>query len=174
MKGGLSFFLYICAIFMLKKMRRITMMLLALCCCLISCDPQKNGKELIQRNFYNDTWERFDYVVKDVEIDKPTTFDLSMQISFTDDYPYDFIDLIFVVFTPEGDRYRAREYRHKLKDKEGHWNADGVDGVHTFVLPINKELQINDTGTYRFQLEQKMPITPVVGVKELTLINNAI
>lgn len=149
------------------------MALLALCCCFVGCSHQEKSKELIQRSFYDNLWERFDYVVKDVEIDQPTTFDLSLQISFTEDYPYDYFNLIFVVFTPEGDRYRAREYRHKLKDADGHWSADLVDGCYTFVLPINKDLQINDSGTYRFHIEQKMPITPLVGVKEITLINNA-
>jgi hypothetical protein len=32
---------------------------------------------------------------------------------------------------------------------------------------------IADPGVYRFQIENRMPITPLVGVKELTLFNNA-
>ena len=29
-----------------------------------------------------------------------------------------------------------------------------------------------DAGKYQFKIEQRMPITPLVGVKELTLLNN--
>ena len=47
-----------------------------------------------------------------------------------------------------------------------------VDGDHTFVLPINKSLRISETGTYTFQIENRRPITPLVGVKELTLLNH--
>ena len=148
------------------------MLLLVLCCGLLGCGPREMDCELIQRNFYNTVWERFDYLDKDVEITNPTTFNLSLQMSFTDDYPYDYIDLIFVVFTPEGDRYRAKEYIPKLKDADGQWSAELVDGCYTFEIPINKDLQINDQGTYRFHIEQKMPITPLVGVKEMKLLNN--
>ena len=148
------------------------MLLLVLCCGLLGCGPREMDRELIQRSFYNTVWERFDYLDKDVEITNPTTFNLSLQMSFTDDYPYDYIDLIFVVFTPEGDRYRAKEYIPKLKDADGQWSAELVDGCYTFEIPINKDLQINDQGTYRFHIEQKMPITPLVGVKEMKLLNN--
>lgn len=155
-----------------NKMKRITLVLLVLCFGLFGCGHQEKNRELIQRSFYNTVWERFDYVDKDVEITKPTSFNLSMQMSFTEDYPYDYINIVFVVFTPEGDRYRGKEYIPKLKDADGQWSAELVDGCYTFNFPINKDLQISDPGTYRFHIEQKMPITPLVGVKELTLLNN--
>lgn len=168
----MTFFSYICAVFMHKEMKRLTIALLVLCCCCLACGREEKGHELLQRSFYNTVWERFDYVQTEVEITKATSFDLSLQISFTDDYPYDYIDLVFVVFTQDGDRYRGKEYIPKLKDAEGNWSAELVDGCYTFILPINKDLQISDPGTYRFHIEQKMPITPIVGVKEMTLLNN--
>lgn len=156
----------------MEKMKRFTLLLLVFCSCLIGCGSQEKNREVIQRSFYNTVWERFDYVYKDIEITEPTMFNLSMQISFTDDYPYDYIDFVFSVLTSEGERYRGKEYIPKLKDADGKWNAECVDGCYTFNIPINKDLQINDKGTYRFHIEQKMPITPIVGVKELTIINN--
>lgn len=153
-------------------MKRITLVFLVLCCGLLGCGRQEKNRELIQRSFFNTVWERFDYVDKTIEITKPTTYNLSLKISFTEDYPYDYIDLVFVVFTSDGERYRGKEYIPKLKDADGNWSAELVDGCYTFDIPINKDLQISDPGTYRFHLEQKMPITPIVGVKEITLINN--
>ena len=72
----------------------------------------------------------------------------------------------------EGNPYRARAYKFNLKDDEGRWNSEMKDGCYTFELPINKQLQITDAGKYQFKIEQRMPITPLVGVKELTLLNN--
>ena len=155
-----------------RKIKKITLALLVLCCCLVGCGRQENHRELLQRSFYETVWERFDQVETEIEVKEATSFNLSLQISFTDDYPYDYIDLVFVVFTPDGDRYRAKEYVPKLKDADGQWSANCVDGCYLFTIPINKDLQINDPGTYRFHIEQKMPITPIVGVKELTLLNN--
>ena len=169
----LDFFFHTFARFyMPMKMKKITLVLLVLCCSLLGCGRQEKDRELINRSFYNTVWERFDYLKKEVEITSPTTFDLSMQISFTEDYPYDYIDLVFAVFTEEGERYRGKEYVTKLKDEDGQWSAQLVDGCYTFNVPLNKSLQISDPGTYCFQLEQKMPITPIVGVKELVLLNN--
>ena len=168
----MSFFSYICAVFMHGKMKRIALMILVLSFGLLGCGRQEKNRELMQRSFYNTVWERFDNVDADIKITEPTTFNLSMQLSFTADYPYDYIDLVFVVFTPEGDRYRAKEYIPKLKDADGQWSAELVDGCYTFDIPINKSLQISDLGTYRFHVEQKMPITPLVGIKELRLLNN--
>ena len=140
--------------------------------CLLGCGQQTNNKELLQRSFYETVWERFDYVTSDVDITQTTTFDLSLRISFTDDYPYNDIQLIFTVFDSRENPYRAKGYKFNLKDEEGHWNVEKVDGCYTYTLPINKQLTITDPGKYKFQLEQKMPITPVVGVKEVVLINN--
>ena len=145
---------------------------LAFFLCLLGCCERTNNKELLQRSFYETIWERFDYVTTDVNITKATTYDLSLRIRFTDDYPYNDISLVFTVFDENGNPYRAKGYKFNLKDKEGHWNVEKVDGCYTFTLPINKKLMISDPGKYQFRLEQKMPITPVVGVKDLVLLND--
>ena len=159
-------------VFMRKNMKVYRVLVLFFFLSLFGCGQQVNDKELLQRSFYETVWERFDYVTKDIAITKATTYNLSLRISFTDDYPYNDISLIFTIFDEHENPYRAKGYKFKLKDEEGHWNVEKVDGCYTFTLPINKQLMITDPGKYQFRLEQKMPITPVVGVKDLVLINN--
>jgi gliding motility-associated lipoprotein GldH len=108
----------------------------------------------------------------EIEIKEETTFDLSMQVSFTDEYAYDYFSMVFTVFTKEGVPYRSKGYKFNLKDAEGHWNSELKDGCYTFDFPINKQFLIADPGNYRFQIEYRMPITPLVGIKELTLTDN--
>ena len=153
-------------------MKGYRILAMALLLCLLGCGQQTNNKELLQRSFYETIWERFDYVTNEVNITKPTTYDLSLRISFTDDYPYNDISLVFTVFDEKDNPYRAKGYKFNLKDAEGHWNVEKVDGCYSFNLPINKKLSITEPGKYKFRMEQKMPITPVIGVKELVLINN--
>lgn len=153
-------------------MKGYRILALALLLCLFGCGAQTNNKEILQRSFYGTIWERFDYVTTEVDITKPTTYDLSLRISFTDDYPYNDIQMVFTVFDKQENPYRAKAYKFTLKDDEGNWNVEKKDGCYTFTLPINKQLMISDAGKYQFRLEQKMPITPVVGVKELVLMNN--
>jgi gliding motility-associated lipoprotein GldH len=148
-------------------------MFLMLCCLgLCGCRHEQKNAELLHRSFYNCIWERFDYVRNKIEVKEETTFDLSMKISFTEEYPYKDFSMVFTVFTENDEPYRSKGYKFNLKDAEDHWNSELVDGCYTFELPINKNLMITEPGIYCFQIENKMPITPLVGVKELTLINN--
>ena len=132
------------------------------------CSRTSKNAPLIERSFYENIWERFDYVYNDIELKEATTFDLVMRISFTEDYPYDYFEMIFTILDSHGDRYRAKGYKFGLKDSDGAWKSQNRD----YELPINQELTISEPGKYRFQIEYRMPKTPLVGVKELVLINN--
>lgn len=154
------------------KKKRFAFMVLAVLLGCFGCSQKADNKELLQRDFYNTVWERFDYVTNDIEIKEATTFDLSMKITFTDDYPYDDFEMVFTVFDDKGDPYRAKGYKFTLKDQDGQWKAQKSDDGYTFTLPINKRLSITEPGKYQFRIEEKQPITPLVGVKSLVLLNN--
>lgn len=142
------------------------------CLAMPSCRQQKSDKTLVQRSFHQDLWERFDYVVGNVEVKEATSFDLSLNISFTEAYPYDDFSMVFTVFAADGTPYRSRAYKFKLKGPDGQWNSQLADGCYTFDLPINQDFRINEAGTYRFQIEYRMPTTPIVGVRQMKLMNN--
>ena len=153
-------------------MKRHVIIAILLCAFFCGCRQQEKNAELIHRDFYETLWERFDYVRNDVEIKEATTYDLGLRISFTDKYAYDNISLVFTIFDSKGTPYRSRGYKFDLKDAEGPWKSELKDGCYTFELPINKSLQITEPGIYRFQIEYRMPITPILGVKSLSLYNN--
>ena len=153
-------------------MKRLAVLLVC-CMCLLGCtNSEKGSKALLQREFFGTLWERFDYVRGDVVIDKETTFDLTLRMAFTDDYPFDDFSMVFTVFDADGTPYRSKGYKFNLKDADGQWNCEKKDGCYTFVFPINKSLRIADTGTYTFQVEYRMSKTPLEGVKELALLKN--
>ena len=154
------------------EMKRHFLIAVMICAFLCSCNHQENTSDLIQRDFYETLWERFDYVKNDIEIKEATTYNLALRISFTEKYTYNDISLVFTIFDANGTPYRSKGYKFELKDADGNWKSELKDGCYTFDLPINKSLQITDPGTYRFQIEYKMPITPILGVKSLTLYNN--
>lgn len=139
---------------------------------IIGCSQKESSQYIIQRDFYQTVWERFDYVKNTITVEPGTTFDLTMDISFTDDYPYNDFSMVFTVFDSYGNPYRSKAYKFNLKDENNLWKSEKQDGCYTYSLPINKALQIIDGGTYCFQIEYRMPITPIVGVKQLSLINN--
>lgn len=144
----------------------------ALCCLLCGCRHQQKNAELIHRDFYETLWERFDYVSNNIEIKEATIFDLGLRISFTDKYTYNDISLVFTIFDANGTPYRSKGYKFDLKDADGQWKSQLIEGCYTFDLPINRSLQITEPGTYKFQIEYRMPKTPILGVKSLTLYNH--
>ena len=152
----------------MKKLVLISCLML----CFFGCSQQEKNAALLHRDFFETMWERFDYVQDSLEIKTETSFDWSLKIAFTDDYSYNDFSMVFTVFTSDGEPYRSKAYKFNLKDSESNWNVVKKEGCYTFVLPINKDLRIVDAGTYTFQIENRMPITPLVGVKELTLLRN--
>lgn len=172
-KGRSCGFLPIFARFLgIENMKRFFLLVLASCFCFFGCNQQQENAEVLHREFFENQWERFDFVRNNIEVKSATTYNLGMRISFTDNYPYDDFSMVFTVFTDDDEPYRSKGYKFNLKDADGHWNADLVEGCYTFDLPINKALQINEPGTYCFQIENQAPVTPLIGVKELTLYRN--
>ena len=154
-------------------MRKLSICVLTVCLLgILGCSHKENNKYIIERSFYQTVWERFDYVKNTINVEAETTFNLSMDISFTDDYPYNDFSMVFSVFDSNNNPYRCKAYTFNLKDENGQWKSEKKDGCYTFSLPINQALQITDVGSYCFQIEYRMPITPIVGVKQLSLVNN--
>lgn len=139
--------------------------------CLISCNSSKKGETMLFRSFPTASWERFDFIKEDVEIKKPTTYDLVLTASFDPSYAPDNLTVVFTVFDDDERPFRTKSYKFRLKDGYGAWKSELVDGCYHFTLPINSELTINEPGTYRFQLENRMPITPLTGIHEIAILN---
>lgn len=139
--------------------------------CLFSCSSDKKGEAILSRSFPMLSWERFDFIKDDIEIKKPTTYNLVLTASFDPSYTPDNLTVVFTVFDADERPFRTKSYKFRLKDGYGAWKSELVDGCYHFTLPINSELTINEPGTYRFQLESRMPITPLTGIREIAIIN---
>lgn len=129
----------------------------------------KESDTLLSRDFLPAGWERFDFITDTLNVKKPVTYDLSMTVTFTPEYPFDYFSTVFTVFDMEEQPLRTKSYNFKLKDREGIWKSDLVDGCYTFTLPINNEMAFNEPGMFVLQLENRMPITPLVGIRHISI-----
>lgn len=139
---------------------------------LSSCSTSSDSKVLLYRNFPSNSWERFDFVKGDIEIKKATTYDLALKVSFDTTYAYNDFSVVFTVFDSYNNPFRTKAYSFHLKEKDGSWKSTLVDGRYHFSFPINTELTINEPGVYSFQLENRMPITPLIGISDISITNN--
>lgn len=151
-------------------MRRILLVICLFCMTVFSsCTTDGKNKTLLVRSFPTLSWERFDFVEDKIDIQKPTIYNLTLNASFDPSYTYDYFSVAFSVFDNEGNLFRSRNYKFRLKEKDGAWKSTLTDGAYHFIFPINSELTINEPGSYLFQLENRMPITPLDGIKEISI-----
>lgn len=154
----------------LSLMKRLLLVFGLICVAgLYSCSIGDKDKHLLVRSFPTLSWERFDYVENKIEIQKPNTYNLILNASFDPSYTYDYFSVVFSVFDGKGDLIRSRNYKFRLKEKDGSWKSTLTEGAYHFTFPINSELTINDPGVYLFQLENRMPTTPLYGIKEISI-----
>lgn len=153
---------------MKKVLLPFTLLLLMV---MASCRSGSDNNVLLSRTFTTSGWERFDFIKREVTLKQPASYNLTMEAVFAPSYPYDELTVVFSVIDADENPLRAKSYRFRLKDAEGQWKSDLKDGCYTFLLPINSDLTLDGPGTYLFQLESRMPITPLEGIKKISILN---
>ena len=161
----------------MKKIIGTLIILIFTVLALTSCYKKQNG-DVISREFKSEQWGRFDYLEADFDVVKaPMTADLVMDIVVSEVFPnvyqyYNDDDGVFPIVLsingPDGSR-RVREFRFKLKDKEGHFKSEKVNGYYHYSLPLLNEMRFSEVGKYHFKIENKYPKDPMYGIKSLNV-----
>lgn len=138
---------------------------------LSSCNSSKKENVLLSRTFPTSNWERFDFVKAEIDLKKPTTYDLVLNATFDPSYSHSYLSVVFTVFDDHNNPFRTKGYKFYLKESDGSWKSTLSDGMYRFSFPINSELTMNEPGKYTFQLENRMPITPLSGINSVEIVN---
>lgn len=125
---------------------------------------------LLSRAFPTSSWERFDFVERNLEIKKPVSYDLVLNVTFAPEYDFDYFEICFTVFD-EDENHRGKNYRFPVKDRSGSWKSEPTENGYCFTFPINSDLTLNEPGKYKFQIENRMPKTPLLGIKDISLVD---
>ena len=144
---------------------------------MMSCG-KKQESSVISRDFDGEIWRRFDFLEADFDVVKaPMTTDLVMDIDisevFPNIYPYhDADDGLFVITmtinAPDGGR-RSREYKFRLKDSDGNFKSEKINGYYHYELPLINDMSFSEIGVYKFKVENKYPKEPLYGIKRLNI-----
>lgn len=159
----------------MRRISTIAMIIIALV--FLSCSGGQNEQIVVSRDFPEEQWGRFDNVTATFNAAKaPVTVDVMMEIAVSDDFPdvYEYYksesEFAFCMsFEGADGSRRAREYSFILKDGDGNWKSEKTDGYYHFRFSLINELNINETGKYKFNIENKYPRDPLCGIKNLTL-----
>lgn len=151
---------------------------------LASCSEKQNGS-VISKVFQEEKWGRFEYLEATYNVVKaPMTADVVMDIEVSDVYPSiypyhgkenDYFTIVMSVKCPDGSS-RSREFKFRLKDADGNFKSEMVDGYYHFELPLINEMSFSEKGDYFFKIENKYSKDPLYGIKSLNInclkINN--
>lgn len=142
----------------------------------VSCG-QKQDSLVLSRDFQGEIWNRFDYLEASYNVVKaPMTADLVMDLSVSDVYPNIYphhsddgsLTFVMTIDGPDGSS-RSREYKFHLKDSDGNFKSENIDGYYHFDLPLINEMSFWEKGDYNFHIENKYPIDPLYGIKSLKI-----
>ena len=99
---------------------------------LVACHSNRNGNALISRNFPTLSWERFDFLEETLDLKKPTSYDLALSATFTPEYRFDYFEIAFTVFDDHDHPLRGKNYKFKVKDRDGVWKSELEEGEYRF------------------------------------------
>ena len=138
----------------------------ALTLLLTSCGQKSVFTERVR--FDNITWDRFDILTFNVDVQKDQKLDFDLLLRHHTLYPNDYLDLNITFYTPSG-ASMSRDYHFKLKDKDGKWKAEGAGDLWDIVLPIRDEMLFSKAGICKVRVENKMTKINTPGVIEIGL-----
>ncbi len=144
--------------------RIIPLLLVAL---LFSCGNGAIYKKY--HRFENITWDRFEILNFEVDVDKDQLLDFEFLFRHHTLYLYDFIDVNITFYTPSGATL-SRDYHFKLKDEDGNWKASGAGDLWDITFPIRKEMKFSRKGNCKIRIENKMTKINTPGIVEVGLL----
>ena len=161
----------------MKVKSNIIIALIFFALCLVSCSKKQDGA-VLSRDFEGEMWSRFDYLEASYNVVKaPMTADLVMDIDISDVFPniypyHEDDDGVFVVtlsiVAPDGSK-RSREFKFSLKDNDGKFKSEKVNGYYHYVLPLINDMSFSEKGEYHFKIENKYTKDPLYGIKRLNV-----
>ena len=144
----------------------------------VSCSEKQNA-DVLSREFEGEMWHRFDYLTASYNVVKaPMTADLVLDVEVSDVYPnvYPYheddsegnLTIVMTIISPDGSQ-RSREYNYRLKDKDGNFKSEKVNGYYHYSLPLINEMNFSTSGEYVFNIENKYTKDPLYGIKSFKI-----
>ena len=151
--------------FVMKKNLAFAVILLLI---LAACQHDNSVSQI--RNFTDSTWQRFDFLNFDFQIettDEP--YDILVLLRTTEDFPSQALLINLVMNLPSGDE-RIREYKLEVKDKEGEMLGEKKAGYFERFISIRKQMKFNEPGLLKFEIENLMSKYFTPGVVEFGIV----
>ena len=124
----------------------------------------KHERYQIYHPFTDHTWYRFNILQFEIPVGNET--DPVNVVFFTrvgKDYPYDSLAFNMVMKTPAGEE-RVKEYRLRIRDREGKFTGDFRGDSCEMSMVLKKEIVLGKEGTLTVELENLVPRLRTTGL----------
>jgi len=135
---------------------------------LVGCHQDNSISQI--RNFTDSTWQRFDYLNFDFQIEEiGEPYNILVLLRTTEDFPSQSLIINLVMNLPSGEE-RIREYKLEVKNGDGEMLGEKKAGYYERFISIRKEMKFNETGLMKFEIENLMSKYYTPGVVEFGIV----
>ncbi|MFO8086865.1 MAG: hypothetical protein R6T91_03520 [Bacteroidales bacterium] len=128
-----------------------------------SCEPSLIHDSVI---FDGDSWKNTETKQLTLEISEKEKFDVWVQVYYTDRWQHDYFNLALSMRTPFGEtRYLSRSIRF-LEDGKAQFTKS-QQGYYVAEIPYFRGLEVDEPGTFEFELLSRMPGYSVGGIHKV-------
>jgi gliding motility-associated lipoprotein GldH len=130
-----------------------------------------NGKTYEKRQeFSNYTWNRLKPLIFEIPMnDTKSEYNVYFTLRHITQYPYDNLKTNFTIIAPSGDE-RTTIHEFEVKNAEGKLMGEGAGDLWDLKLLVKERMTFNESGTYKFQIDNLMDYFDVVGLVDFGVI----
>ena len=148
-------------------MKKIILFVPVLLIVMLACNPDRVFE---QHNKIDDhTWNRFKSQKFNAKIEKEGNYDIIVAIRHANYYQYKNVNIDFAMYSPNGEE-KIKPVSLMLRGEDNKFVGEGSGDIWDFTFPVMENVHLLDTGIYRFEIDNVMPIYDLPGIMEVGLI----
>ena len=120
--------------------------------------------------FENNSWNRFKFLTFEYPVtDTGQEYDIYFVFRYLPEYPYKKFKFVFTTYKPSGEM-RSSEHKMWIIGENGKIQGEKKDDYYEIKIPVSKEISFPETGTAKFEIENKMTKLRTPGIVAAGLI----
>lgn len=118
----------------------------------------------------NHVWAKTDVIRFDVPVtDTESLYDIFIAVRHMSAYPYANVLVSLTIETPAGE-IRVKQHDLIIRNTDGSFKGDGLGDYWDIEVPVFKEFEFRNEGTYKFSIENRMHLTEMPGIMAMGLV----
>jgi len=149
-------------------MKKTILLLAILSTLLTACSKNKVFEKYTKIENYK--WKRDNLITFDVDIkDIKTNYDVTLALRHTTYYAFANIKVDVAITFPSGE-VRTKYYNIFVRNNDGSFLGDGAGDLWDVTYPVFTDITFPDAGTYKFEVQNVMPIIELPDIMDVGLI----